>query len=88
MEQLLLMWVLSSSWRLEGYVITGDVDFDQVSKKHLYYPVPGGVGPMTIAMLLKTHSWQGKWREINKILYRKPQIYFEAFFYKDALNYN
>nr|WP_309756913.1 tetrahydrofolate dehydrogenase/cyclohydrolase catalytic domain-containing protein [Flavobacterium sp.] len=38
----------------KGYVITGDVDFDQVSKKASYItPVPGGVGPMTIAMLLK-----------------------------------
>ncbi|MGB1308342.1 MAG: bifunctional 5,10-methylenetetrahydrofolate dehydrogenase/5,10-methenyltetrahydrofolate cyclohydrolase [Oceanihabitans sp.] len=37
-----------------GYVITGDVDFNNVSKKASYItPVPGGVGPMTIAMLLK-----------------------------------
>ena len=33
--------------------IVGDVDFDEVSKKASYItPVPGGVGPMTIAMLL------------------------------------
>ena len=33
--------------------ITGDVDFDNVSKKASYItPVPGGVGPMTIAMLM------------------------------------
>lgn len=38
----------------KGYVITGDVDFEEVSKKASYItPVPGGVGPMTIAMLLK-----------------------------------
>lgn len=38
----------------KGYVITGDVDFDAVSKKSSFItPVPGGVGPMTIAMLLK-----------------------------------
>jgi len=38
----------------KGYRITGDVDFDRVSKKASYItPVPGGVGPMTIAMLLK-----------------------------------
>ncbi|MEY8848223.1 bifunctional 5,10-methylenetetrahydrofolate dehydrogenase/5,10-methenyltetrahydrofolate cyclohydrolase [Psychroserpens sp. XS_ASV72] len=37
-----------------GYIITGDVDFENVSKKASYItPVPGGVGPMTIAMLLK-----------------------------------
>ncbi len=38
----------------KGYYITGDVDFENVSKKASYItPVPGGVGPMTIAMLLK-----------------------------------
>ena len=40
--------------REKGYYITGDVDFDNVSKKASFItPVPGGVGPMTIAMLLK-----------------------------------
>jgi methylenetetrahydrofolate dehydrogenase (NADP+)/methenyltetrahydrofolate cyclohydrolase len=38
----------------KGYVIKGDVDFDSVKLKASYItPVPGGVGPMTIAMLLK-----------------------------------
>jgi methylenetetrahydrofolate dehydrogenase (NADP+)/methenyltetrahydrofolate cyclohydrolase len=38
----------------KGYKITGDVDFENVSKKVSFItPVPGGVGPMTIAMLLK-----------------------------------
>ena len=38
----------------KGYFITGDVDFEMVSKKASFItPVPGGVGPMTIAMLLK-----------------------------------
>lgn len=38
----------------KGYRIAGDVDFENVSKKASYItPVPGGVGPMTIAMLLK-----------------------------------
>lgn len=37
-----------------GYRITGDVHFESVSKKASFItPVPGGVGPMTIAMLLK-----------------------------------
>lgn len=37
-----------------GYKIVGDVDFDNVKDKCAYItPVPGGVGPMTIAMLLK-----------------------------------
>ena len=39
---------------LKGYKIVGDVDYENVSKKSSYItPVPGGVGPMTIAMLLK-----------------------------------
>ena len=34
--------------------IVGDVDFEQVSKKaKALTPVPGGVGPMTIACLIK-----------------------------------
>ncbi len=37
-----------------GYRLAGDVDFESVSKKASFItPVPGGVGPMTIAMLLK-----------------------------------
>lgn len=37
-----------------GYRLAGDVHFESVSKKASYItPVPGGVGPMTIAMLLK-----------------------------------
>ncbi len=39
---------------LKGYKIVGDVDYENVSKKSSFItPVPGGVGPMTIAMLLK-----------------------------------
>ena len=39
--------------RLENGTIVGDVEFETVSKKASYItPVPGGVGPMTIAMLL------------------------------------
>lgn len=45
--------VLDSS-KPKGYYITGDVDFEDVAPKASYItPVPGGVGPMTIAMLLK-----------------------------------
>ena len=39
---------------LKGYRIVGDVDFESVyDKVSLITPVPGGVGPMTISMLLK-----------------------------------
>ncbi len=39
--------------RLDNGKITGDVDFESVKEKTSYItPVPGGVGPMTIAMLM------------------------------------
>lgn len=37
-----------------GYKLVGDVDFDNVKNKaSLISPVPGGVGPMTVIMLMK-----------------------------------
>jgi methylenetetrahydrofolate dehydrogenase (NADP+)/methenyltetrahydrofolate cyclohydrolase len=47
----------------KGYRLVGDVDFDSVAPKTSYItPVPGGVGPMTVAMLmsntLKAYSLQ------------------------------
>ena len=42
------------SSRKSGYRISGDVDFEQVAPKCSFItPVPGGVGPMTIAALMK-----------------------------------
>ncbi len=50
----------------KGYVITGDVDFKEVSKKSSFItPVPGGVGPMTIAMLLKNTLQARKMRSVK-----------------------
>ena len=49
--------------RLENGKVTGDVDFEAVSEKASYItPVPGGVGPMTITMLMKNTlvSWSRK----------------------------
>ncbi|KAF4663463.1 Neuropathy target esterase [Perkinsus chesapeaki] len=45
---------VEDSTKKSGYRLVGDVDYDEV-KEHCSYitPVPGGVGPMTIAMLLK-----------------------------------
>jgi methylenetetrahydrofolate dehydrogenase (NADP+)/methenyltetrahydrofolate cyclohydrolase len=41
------------STKKRGYALKGDVKFDEVSEKASYItPVPGGVGPMTIASLL------------------------------------
>ena len=40
--------------RLENKKLVGDVDFESAAKKASYItPVPGGVGPMTIAMLMR-----------------------------------
>ena len=40
--------------RLEDGTLTGDVDFDELKDKVLAItPVPGGVGPMTVAMLIE-----------------------------------
>ncbi len=45
---------IADSSKKSGYRIVGDVDFPNVKKKCRYItPVPGGVGPMTIAMLLQ-----------------------------------
>jgi len=44
---------IEDSTKPKGYRIVGDVEFETVSKKASFItPVPGGVGPMTIAMLL------------------------------------
>lgn len=52
--------------RLESGKLVGDVDFDHVSKKCSYItPVPGGVGPMTIAMLLQNTVKAAKARKVD-----------------------
>jgi len=45
---------VEDSTKKRGYRIAGDVHFESVSEKSSFItPVPGGVGPMTIAMLMK-----------------------------------
>ncbi len=52
--------------KLDDGSIVGDVDFENVSKKCSYItPVPGGVGPMTIAMLLSNTLKSAQKREIK-----------------------
>lgn len=49
-----------SDSNMKGYCIVGDVDFENVKQRCSYItPVPGGVGPMTIAMLMRNtlHSF-------------------------------
>ena len=44
---------VEDSTKKKGYRLVGDVDFEAVKEKAgLITPVPGGVGPMTITMLL------------------------------------
>lgn len=51
--------------RLSDGRIVGDVDFDNVAPKCSYItPVPGGVGPMTIAMLLVNTIKSAKMRQV------------------------
>jgi len=51
----------------KGYKLVGDVDYESVQKKASWItPVPGGVGPMTVAMLMK-----------NTLLAAKKSIYPE-----------
>lgn len=52
--------------RESGYRLVGDVDFKEASKVAGWVtPVPGGVGPMTVAMLLK-NTLEGAKRYISK----------------------
>lgn len=45
---------INDSSRKRGYRLVGDVDYQDVQgKAHMITPVPGGVGPMTIAILMK-----------------------------------
>jgi methylenetetrahydrofolate dehydrogenase (NADP+)/methenyltetrahydrofolate cyclohydrolase len=51
--------------RMENGKLCGDVDFDEVKEvAGCITPVPGGVGPMTIAMLLR-NTVEGCWRRLE-----------------------
>ncbi|XPV67677.1 MAG: bifunctional methylenetetrahydrofolate dehydrogenase/methenyltetrahydrofolate cyclohydrolase FolD [Halarcobacter sp.] len=53
--------------RLDTGKLVGDVDFESCKDKCSYItPVPGGVGPMTIAMLLKNTLKAAKLREVRE----------------------
>ena len=48
----------------KGYIIKGDVAYEEVAKKASFItPVPGGVGPMTIAMLLQNTLLARQWNQ-------------------------
>ncbi len=57
---------VDDSSKPSGYRLTGDVDFATVSKRAAAItPVPGGVGPMTVAMLM--HNTLKAWQEQNAV---------------------
>lgn len=50
--------------RKSGYCLKGDADYDGLSKVvSAITPVPGGIGPMTIAMLMENTLCAACWRE-------------------------
>lgn len=60
---------------LSDGTIVGDVDFEQVAKKASFItPVPGGVGPVTIAMLLENTVKSAQRSELMK----SPFVFFEG----------
>ncbi|WNB93590.1 bifunctional methylenetetrahydrofolate dehydrogenase/methenyltetrahydrofolate cyclohydrolase FolD [Bacillus sp. NEB1478] len=53
--------------RLESGKLCGDVDFEAIKPKAKHItPVPGGVGPMTITMLMNNTVLASKWRKKTK----------------------
>lgn len=40
-------------FKKKGYAVTGDISKEAYKKSSFYTPVPGGVGPMTVAMLMQ-----------------------------------
>lgn len=53
---------VEDSTKKSGYHLEGDVDKETLEKASYYTPVPGGVGPMTVAMLLEnTYELYKKW---------------------------
>ncbi len=54
--------IIDAPERKRGWRMVGDVDFEAVSEKASHIsPVPGGVGPMTIAMLLSNTLKAAQW---------------------------
>lgn len=54
--------------RKEGYQLVGDADFENLKDKcSLITPVPGGVGPMTIAMLI-SNTWKSFLKRTSHLL--------------------
>jgi len=57
---------IEDSTRKSGYRLVGDVAYEEVKEvASLITPVPGGVGPMTVAMLLR-NTLEGAKRSAKK----------------------
>lgn len=57
---------LKNNTTIKGYNLVGDVDFKNVFGKASYLtPVPGGIGPLTRAMILKNTLWSLKKKTKN-----------------------
>lgn len=57
---------IEDSSRKTGYRLVGDVDYENViHKASAITPVPGGVGPMTIAMLLDNTLKAAKYMTVD-----------------------
>lgn len=53
---------VSDETATKGYRLTGDVDFESAyPRASLITPVPGGVGPMTVAMLMRNTLQAARW---------------------------
>lgn len=62
---------IADSTKKSGTRLVGDVDFEEAKKVAGYItPVPGGVGPMTVAMLMKNTLVSAK-RAADKLLLQK-----------------
>jgi len=58
---------IPDSTRPSGYRLVGDVEFESVaSRAAAITPVPGGVGPMTIAMLLANTVMAAEWHSVGR----------------------
>ena len=73
---------IEDSTKKSGHRLVGDVDYEEAKKVAGWItPVPGGVGPMTIAMLLKNTlegaKWafaQPKWPSLHKLTHCTWQL--------------
>ena len=53
-DNMSIVYIYSDASKKSGSRLVGDVNFDEAQKRASFItPVPGGVGPMTVAMLMK-----------------------------------